>query len=138
MLASRIYVGKIIALRCVLVCMCVHACACVACDHNLCSHRPLQQELSVNFFFLSLCVSSRSLEYNVSGTVFYIGRAKSLSKSDIRPLNISNTFPVPVVIHSIELQPENQPHFTVSRHWLLALRSGRLAKVSTCCFNLNN
>uniref|UniRef100_A0A131YWF8 Uncharacterized protein n=1 Tax=Rhipicephalus appendiculatus TaxID=34631 RepID=A0A131YWF8_RHIAP len=54
-----------------------------------------------------------SLEYNVNGTVFYIGRAKSLSKSDVRPLNISNTFPVPVVIHSIELQPESQPHFTV-------------------------
>uniref|UniRef100_A0A4D5RQR3 Uncharacterized protein n=1 Tax=Ixodes scapularis TaxID=6945 RepID=A0A4D5RQR3_IXOSC len=54
-----------------------------------------------------------SLEYSLEGTRFYIGRAKSLSVADIRPLNLSNTFPVPVVIHSIELQPESQPHFTV-------------------------
>lgn len=69
-----------------------------------------QYKLTIPF---QLYFMNGSLEYNVSGTVFYIGRAKSLSKSDIRPLNISNTFPVPVVIHSIELQPENQPHFTV-------------------------
>uniref|UniRef100_A0A2R5LBV6 Uncharacterized protein n=1 Tax=Ornithodoros turicata TaxID=34597 RepID=A0A2R5LBV6_9ACAR len=54
-----------------------------------------------------------SLKYNVNSTTFYIGRAKSLSISDIRPLNISNSFSVPIVIHNVELQPEAEPHFTV-------------------------